>query len=323
MPQIIQVQQLTKHYVASKRHPGFWGWFKKDQTVREAVKGVSFTLEEGEMVGFIGPNGAGKTTTLKMLSGILYPTKGEATVMGFIPWERPKDYRQQFSIIMGQRNQLWWELPPLDTFRLHQALYAIPDAIFQARLDELVTLLDITHVIHVPTRNLSLGERMKCEIVASLLHAPKILFLDEPTIGLDVVSQRKIREFLRMYNAKYWVTILLTSHYMQDVESLCERVIMIDDGKIVYDGSVALLKQEYAEEKDIRLTFTEFIPQDKLASYGKVVNYDDGFSATVRVHHQEVREKTARILSELPVQDITISEESLESVIASLFLKKS
>lgn len=323
MAAIITVSHLRKEFTTKRpRKAGGWlSLFNKETITHEAVKGVSFTVQEGEMVGFIGPNGAGKTTTLKMLSGILYPTSGEARVLGFTPWERPKAYRQQFSIIMGQRNQLWWELPPIDTFKLHQAMYQIPLADFDERLSELVNLLDIEKIIHIPTRSLSLGERMKCEIVASLLHRPRILFLDEPTIGLDIVSQRKIRQFLKEYNQKYKVTVLLTSHYMQDVESLCERVIVIDEGTIAYDGSVALLKEKYAEEKEIRLTFSEPVTQERLAPYGLVVEMDE-LSAVIRCDQRSVKEKAARILNELPVIDIAISEESLESVIASLFSRE-
>lgn len=238
---IIEVKNLTKDYEYYKKAPGIWNsvksLFYREKLYTEAVKNISFSVDEGELVGFLGPNGAGKTTTLKMLSGILYPTSGDALVLGYTPWERKKQYQKQFSIVMGQKNQLWWDLPAMDSFILNKEIYEVPDNQFSKTIDELAELLDIKDILDVQVRKLSLGQRMKCELIAALLHQPRVLFLDEPTIGLDFASQKKMREFIKTYNEQKKTTILLTSHYIEDIKALCKRVIIIDHGEIKYDGA--------------------------------------------------------------------------------------
>lgn len=246
---IISARNLTKEYRIYKKEAGLAGavksFFKRTYETKTAVETVSFEIGEGELIGFIGPNGAGKTTTLKMLSGLLYPTSGSVTVLGHTPFDRKPAFLKQISLVMGQKNQLWWDLPPMDTFLLNKEIYEIPDREFKQRVEELSVLLDVKDILHVQVRKLSLGQRMKCELMAALLHQPKILFLDEPTIGLDVVVQHKLRSFIKEYNKKYKATILLTSHYMRDVRQLCDRVIVIDFGRIIYDGSLDKLMEKY------------------------------------------------------------------------------
>lgn len=247
---IIEVKNLSKTFKIYKKEPGIGGalkaLFSRKYEQKTAVSDVSFSIEEGELIGFIGPNGAGKTTTLKMLSGLLYPSGGSISVLGYKPFDRKKDFLKQISLVMGQKNQLWWDLPPMDTFLLNKEIYEISDADFKTRVEELSTLLDVKEIMHVQVRKLSLGQRMKCELMAALLHRPKILFLDEPTIGLDVVIQEKLRDFIKEYNLKYKVTILLTSHYMRDVKHLCKRVVVINYGDIIYDGDLNQLMKRYA-----------------------------------------------------------------------------
>lgn len=240
---IITADHLSKHFKIHQKEEGFIGslkslFFRKYEE-NKAVDRISFTLEEGELVGFLGPNGAGKTTTLKMLTGLIHPTAGAAGVMGYIPWERKNEFRRQYALIMGQKNQLWMDLPALESFRLNREIYQIPERQFKNTLDELVDLLEVGKILHVQVRRLSLGERMKMEMIAALLHRPRVLFLDEPTIGLDIISQRKVREFLGRYNRDFGTTILLTSHYMEDIQALCKRVIIINQGRKVYDGQLA------------------------------------------------------------------------------------
>src|SRR3954469_2303546 len=255
---MIEVSHLTRVFRTYKKRPGFWGGvsglFKRDFEETKAANDVSFTIAEGEFVGFLGPNGAGKTTTLKMLSGLIYPTSGSARVAGFDPTQRENAYRRIFALVLGQKNQLWWDLPAIESFNLFRAIYAIPEAEFKATLDELITLLDIGRKLNVMVRELSLGERMKMELIAALLHRPRVLFLDEPTIGLDVVSQKAVRLFLRDYNRRYRVTILLTSHYMADIKELCERVIVIHKGNKIYDGALDRLETSGGARKKI-ITF--------------------------------------------------------------------
>ncbi|HXL73948.1 MAG TPA: ABC transporter ATP-binding protein, partial [bacterium] len=238
----IEVENLTKVYRVNKKKPGIGGaieaMFKREYTEVRAVNDVSFKIEEGELVGFLGPNGAGKTTTLKMLSGILYPTSGTAKVLGFTPWERKNEYRRQFALVMGQKNQLWWDLPAQESLYLNKEIYSVPDGEYKKVLDEMTELLQVKKLLGVMVRELSLGERMKFELIASLLHTPRVLLLDEPTIGLDVVAQKNIREFIKEYNRKTKTTILLTSHYMGDIQALCDRVIIINHGKKFFDGGL-------------------------------------------------------------------------------------
>jgi len=249
----IEVQALTKAFRTYKKEPGMAGALKGlfhrryEQTL--AVNEVSFAVEEGELVGFLGPNGAGKTTTLKMLSGLLYPTRGSATVLGYVPWKRDDGYRRQFALLLGQKNQLWWDLPARESLELNSRIYGIPVASFERTVGELSELLQVREKLAVMVRELSLGERMKMELIASLLHQPKVLFLDEPTIGLDVVSQKTVREFLRNYNTSRKTTILLTSHYMADIQELCRRVIIIDHGRIFFDGELSEVLDRFADFK--------------------------------------------------------------------------
>jgi len=260
----ITVAELGKTYIVPEREGGvraaLTALIRRRTRAVEAVAGVSFTVEEGEIVGFLGPNGAGKTTTLKMLAGLLHPTAGAASVLGFTPWRRDRDYLGRMSLIMGQRNQLHWDIPVLDSFRLNQAIFRIPPAEFRARLDELVALLELDDLLRKPVRNLSLGERMKCEIAGSLLHTPAVLFLDEPTIGLDVAMQRRIRSFIAEYNARTGACVMLTSHYMADVEALCRRVIVIHHGILLFDGDLPGLVTRFSPLKTIAVEFEEGVP---------------------------------------------------------------
>src|SRR5712675_2028098 len=255
----IEVSGLTKAFRTYKKQPGFGGavrgLFRRKYEQTLAVQEVSFTIESGELVGFLGPNGAGKTTTLKMLAGLLYPTSGSARVLGYLPWERNDDYRRQFALLLGQKNQLWWDLPASESLELNAKIYGIPAATLKRTVDEMTELLAVRDKLNVMVRELSLGERMKMELIASLLHQPKVLFLDEPTIGLDVVSQKIVREFLRHHNAKHQTTILLTSHYMTDIQELCRRVIIIDRGTIFFDGRLGDVLDRFADFKLITIQF--------------------------------------------------------------------
>lgn len=319
---IITLDSFSKYYSVHKKEPGFVGSVKslvarKYETVK-AVDNVSFSIEEGEVVGFIGPNGAGKTTTLKCLSGLLYPTKGKVEVLGFTPFDREHTFLKQISLVMGQKNQLWWDLPAMDTFLLNKEIYEIEKATFDKVIADLAKRLDVKDILHVPVRKLSLGQRMKMELIASLLHSPKILFLDEPTIGLDVVMQKTIREFLKEYNAAYNATIILTSHYMGDVEALCKRVIIINYGKILYDGLLADLVKKHAPYKIIKVVFGEYVDPKKLDSYGETRNFSFP-SWEVKVSMDKANDKAAEILKHLPVEDITIEDPEIEDVIGGFF----
>lgn len=319
---LIEVSHLTKTYEYYKKEAGLGaalrGLFKREKLFTTAVNDVSFSIEEGEFVGFLGPNGAGKTTTLKMLSGILYPTSGEAHVMGYTPWERRKEFQKQFAIVMGQKNQLWWDLPAVDSFVLNKEIYEISDRHYKNTLNELTDLLDISDIIDRPVRKLSLGQRMKAELVAALLHGPRVLFLDEPTIGLDVVSQQKIREFLKKYNEEKKTTIILTSHYMDDVEALTKRVIMIDHGAKIYDGPLAEMIAKYVDHKVLDVTFHEPVFKKDLKGCGEIAEYEPKH-VVLSVSKKKIKEVAARMLQDFPVDDILINEESLESVVRKMF----
>src|SRR3984957_17232996 len=273
---VIEVNNLTKAFRTYKKQPGFAGAVKGlfhrkyEQTV--AVKDVSFKIEPGELVGFLGPNGAGKTTTLKMLAGLLYPTSGTAKVLGHTPWERHDDYRRQFALLLGQKNQLWWDLPARESLELNAKIYGIPKDRFEQTVGEMTELLNVKDKLNVSVRELSLGERMKMELIASLLHQPKVLFLDEPTIGLDVTSQKTVRDFIRRHNAEQKTTILLTSHYMADIQLLCERVIIIDHGKIFFDGKLSEIVDRFADFKlvTIQCEKADQFSADQLKQYGEV-----------------------------------------------------
>lgn len=321
MPQI-EVQNLTKTFRVPEREGGFAASvrsiFKRRYKEVQAVSGVSFNVEAGEIVGFLGPNGAGKTTTLKMLSGLLHPTSGEARVMGHTPWKRESSYLQRISMLMGQRSQLHWDLPAMDSFIVHGAVYGISKPEYQKTLDELVELLDISSVLKKQVRSLSLGERMKCEICVSLLHKPAVLFLDEPTIGVDVQMQARIREFIRSYNKQQGATIILTSHYMADVTALCRRIIVIDHGRILFDGSLAALSQKLAPFKVIKIDLDRDLEGYNLASLGDVISVEQR-KVAIRVPKGEAAAVTSRLLTDLPVLDLTIEDPPIEDVISRVF----
>ncbi len=318
----IDVRGLTKIYRSHVKQEGLFGSVKSlfNRQFKEhiAVNDVSFSIDEGELVGMLGSNGAGKTTTLKMLSGLLHPTSGTASVLGFAPWERKNEFKRQFSIIMGQRNQLWWDLPAADSFLLNKEIYQIPEAEFRKRRDDLAERLDVADKLHVQVRRLSLGERMKCELIGSLLHAPRVLFLDEPTIGLDVVAQQAVREFVREYNSGTSTTIILTSHYMDDIEELCKRVILIDDGKLVFDGSLARLIEQYIEDKILTVVFRSPVQRPDIERYGLVTEWTPE-RASLRISRNNIAEAAAAILNSFSIIDLTIEEVPIEYVIREIF----
>jgi ABC-2 type transport system ATP-binding protein len=321
--EIISVDQLSKTYKVPEREGGFGAavrsFFKRKYKDVNAVQKVSFGIEPGRIVGFLGPNGAGKTTTLKMLSGLLHPTEGKAHVLGFTPWELKPEYLRSMTLVMGQRNRLSWDIPAADSFLLNQAIYRIPDDEYKQTYNELDELLELEPLVKKPVRNLSLGERMKCELAAGLLHRPKVLFLDEPTIGLDITGQARIREFLREYNKRTGATILLTSHYMADVTALCERIIIIHHGQLKYDGGITELSRRIAPYKLIGVMLAETDSYD-LSRYGALVdNEEDQEKLYIQVRANEVTSTTARMLSELPVHDITIADPPIEQVIERAF----
>ncbi|MBN8657584.1 MAG: ATP-binding cassette domain-containing protein [Anaerolineae bacterium] len=323
MSPTIQVQQLSKTYQVPEREGGFGAavrsFFKRKYKEVKAVQQVDFTIEQGEVVGFLGPNGAGKTTTLKMLSGLLHPSGGSANVLGFTPWELKPDYLRSMTLVMGQRNRLSWDIPAADSFLLNQAIYRIPDDEYKATYKELDELLELEPLMKKPVRNLSLGERMKCEIAAGLLHRPKVLFLDEPTIGLDITGQGRIREFLREYNKRTGATILLTSHYMADVTALCERIIIIHHGQLKYDGGINDLSKKIAPFKLIGVMLADADSHD-LSKYGEVVqNEEDAEKRYIQVKAEEVTRVTSKLLADLPIHDITIADPPIEDVIEQAF----
>lgn len=314
---------LSKTYVSNIRSPGFAGAFKtlfKPEKKRvEAVIGVNFTINEGELVGFLGPNGAGKTTTLKMLTGILYSTSGRGEVLGFDPKDRKPEMQRQISLVMGNKMQLWWDLPAWDSFVVLKEIYQVPDADFKKRIDELISLLELTDKINVQVRKLSLGERMKCELAAALLHNPRVVFLDEPTIGLDLVSQKRIREFLKKHNRENNTTILLTSHYMQDVVELCERVIIIDHGKLIFDGLLSDLSADYSQSRRIRFSFREPIEMD-FSKFGKVVESLPQM-VLLEAERNQIPSIASSILREFDVDDFSTEDTEIEDVVRDLFLR--
>jgi ABC-2 type transport system ATP-binding protein len=317
---VVHVNELTKIFKVPEREAGLRAAAKslirrKTRDVH-AVEGISFNIEPGEVVGFLGPNGAGKTTTLKMLAGLLYPTSGEARVLGHVPSRREKDYLRRMTMVMENRNQLQWDIPALDSFELNRAIYRLRREDYLSMRDELVELLDVGDLVRKPVRNLSLGERMKVEIVGSLLHRPLVLFLDEPTIGLDVTMQKRIRTFVAEYNKRHGATVLLTSHYMADVEALCKRVIVIHHGRILFDGDLSSLANEFAAYKTIGVVLEN--GDARLDEYGEVV-HRDGDRATLRVPKADTSRVAARLLSEHEVLDLTIEEPPIEDVIEMVF----
>lgn len=322
---IISVSHLKRYYQTYKKEPGFLGSLKslvhrKYETVK-AVDDVSFTVDAGELVGFIGPNGAGKTTTLKCLSGLLFPTSGDVTVLGYTPFERNHKYLKQISLVMGQKNQLWWDLPSQETFLLNKEIYEIPDDQYKKTLHELVELLDVDSLLKVQVRKLSLGERMKMELIAALIHSPRVMFLDEPTIGLDVIMQKKIRDFIRSYNQLHKSTILLTSHYMEDVKQLAQRVIIIDHGQIKYDGKLDSLVKKFAKYKLLSVILEEYVPPEKFKEIGILTDYNFP-KAVIRVERSASNVAAAQILQKFPVDDLNIEEPDIEDIIRDVFTKK-
>jgi ABC-2 type transport system ATP-binding protein len=319
-PSTIRVSELTKTYMIAEREAGLGaalrGLVRRHWRAVHAVDRISFEIESGEVVGFLGPNGAGKTTTLKMLSGLLHPTSGEVRVLGHVPQRREKAYLGQITLVMGNRNQLQWDLPALDSFELNRAIYRIPEQRFRETRDELIDLLDIGDLVRKPVRNLSLGERMKVEVAASLLQRPRVLFLDEPTIGLDVTMQARIRSFLAEYNRRHDATVLLTSHYMADVEALCKRVIVIHHGHLLFDGSLADLVARFSAYKTIGVTVEN--PQVDLARYGDVMSREAD-RVLLRVPKADTPRVTARLLADLAVADLTVEEPPIEDVIRQVF----
>jgi len=322
-PETIVVEKLSKTYQVPEREAGFGAavrsFFKRKYKDVKAVQEVNFKITRGEIVGFLGPNGAGKTTTLKMLSGLLHPTGGTANVLGFIPWELKPEYLCSMTLVMGQRNRLSWDIPAADSFLLNQAIYRLPDDEYKATYKELDELLELEPLMKKPVRNLSLGERMKCEIAAGLLHRPKVLFLDEPTIGLDITGQVRIREFLREYNRRTGATILLTSHYMADVTALCERIIIIHHGNLKYDGGINDLSRKIAPFKLIGVRLAETNSHD-LRKYGTPVqNEEDWEKQYIQVKAEDVTRITSGLLADLPIHDITITDPPIEDVIEQAF----
>ncbi len=322
MDKAIVVDHLVKNFEVTEKLPGLGGAIKSIFSPKKknihALRGVSFTIQPGELVGFIGPNGAGKTTTLKTLSGLLYPTSGFVSVLGFDSWERDPEFLKQIALVMGQKNQLWWDLPAIETFELNRAIYEIPTKTYQESLKELVDLLDVDKFLNTPVRKLSLGQRMRMELVAALLHKPKVLFLDEPTIGLDVVAQAKMRDFIYEYNKKYGATIILTSHNMDDVANLARRVIVIDEGKILFDGALEELVSKFAKEKIIKATLSSEDNIGNLETIGKVksIKFPE---VVISVPRSTTAVAASELLQNFPVEDLTIEEVPIEDVIRKVF----
>jgi ABC-2 type transport system ATP-binding protein len=322
-PAAIQVANLRKTFVVPQREAGLKaalrGLVRRKTKAVNAVEGITFAIAPGEVVGFLGANGAGKTTTLKMLSGLLHPSGGDIHVLGYTPRRREKSFLRQITLVMGNRNQLQWDIPALDSFELNRAIYRIPEREFRKTRDEFIELLDLRELVKQPVRNLSLGERMKMEIAGALLHRPRVLFLDEPTIGLDVTMQRRIRSFIDEYNRNHGATVLLTSHYMADVEALCKRVIVIHHGRMLFDGPLTSLVGQFAAHKTIGVTLED--PTVSLEAYGEVTGTDNG-RVLLRVPKAETSSITARLLTELRVSDLTVEEPLIEDVIARVFAQE-
>ncbi|MFH1561271.1 MAG: ABC transporter ATP-binding protein [Patescibacteria group bacterium] len=321
----IVASRLKKYYRVHQKEPGLAGSLKslvrrRYETVK-AVDELSFKINQGELVGFIGPNGAGKTTTLKCLSGLLYPDSGFLSVLGYTPWDRQSEFLKRISFVMGQKSQLWWDLPPMETFLLNKEIYQIPGAQFEQTLSELVDLLDVSEVLKVQTRKLSLGQRMKCELIAALLHRPEVLFLDEPTIGLDVVMQKKVRDFIKAYNQKYQSTVILTSHYMGDVQELAKRVIIIDKGIVVFDGLLEEITNKYADHKLVSAVFKKPVTRADLKGLGKIKDFDP-FKVSLSIKKDRVPVLAAKLLEKFPVKDLDIEEPPIEDIIRELFTGK-
>jgi len=322
---VIRARELVKHFKVHKRPPGFAAAMRslvvRNYEVVKAVDGVSFTIERGERVGFLGPNGAGKTTTLKVLSGLLHPTSGDVEVEGHVPFKRARELLEKITLVMGQKSQLIWDLPPSETYAMNRAVFDVPRAQYERDLKELTELLDLGPLVDKPTRQLSLGERMKCELAAALLHHPTTLFLDEPTIGLDVAMQLAIRDFIRSYNQRHEATVLLTSHYMDDVVALCPRIIVIDEGKLVHDGDLRALIKTMDPDKRVSFTTNATVADDALAKLG-TVHAKEGPRVTLRVPEREIPAVIGHLLGEMKATDLAIEDPPLEDILRQMFGKK-
>ena len=319
---MIEVSRLRKWYRVHRREPGLWSAMRsllhRPYEDVKAVDDISFAIGNGERVGFLGPNGAGKTTTLKVLSGLLHPTEGKVSVAGFTPQRRERGFLQQITLVMGQKQQLLWDLPPSETFLLNRAIYDLPRKQYQETVAELTELLELGPLLGKPTRQLSLGERMKCELAVALLHRPRVLFLDEPTIGLDVSMQATVRSFVRAYNERFGATVLLTSHYMEDVAALCPRVMVIDKGRLIYDGSLPELVRRVRPDKRVHVKLSKKVARADLEALGTVIEHRDA-EAVVQVSQEALQHAVARALSSLPLTDLTVEDPPLEEVMRDLF----
>ena len=318
----ISVKNLNKVFTYYEKKEGFQHSLKnllvRKQKTKEAVKNISFDIDSGDIIGFLGPNGAGKTTTLKMLSGILYPTSGEVHVLGYCPWKRQKEFKMKYSMVLGQKSQLWPDLPASETFRLNQYIYEVDERKCKMLLDELTEYLDVKHLLNVQVRRLSLGERMKLELIASLIHSPQLIFLDEPSIGLDLVSQKKIRSFIRYWNEQYKTTVMITSNYMKDIEDLCERVIVINGGEKLYDGSLSDVNYMFKDIKIVNLELSSEIDDMKLGKFG-VITKKDGLNCTMEVNRENLHEFIGYVTQKLNIKDISISDIPVEKGIELLY----
>jgi ABC-2 type transport system ATP-binding protein len=319
---IIEIENLKKSYRVYQKREGLraaiGGLFQRQYRMVEAVRGIDLHVQRGEFVAFLGPNGAGKTTTLKLLSGVIYPSDGTARVMGHVPWERSNAYRKRFALVMGQKNQLWWDLPSQESFRLHQQIYRIEPEQFRYRLDELADLLSVQQLLGRPVRELSLGERMKMELIAALLHSPDVLFLDEPTIGLDVVAQHNIQQFLKFYQEERGITILLTSHYMKDVAALCRRVVVITDGAIKFDGSLSQIVDAFGTTRLVRLQLAEGQLPAGIERFAEVESIQPP-KVTLRCDRKSVAKVLGQLLAEYQIEDVAVEDPPLEEIISRLY----
>jgi viologen exporter family transport system ATP-binding protein len=319
----IETQNLSKTYRVYQKKEGLFasirGLFHRDYKEVHAVNNVSFQIEKGEIVAFLGPNGAGKTTTLKLLSGLIYPSAGTARVLDYIPWKRENEYRRRFSLVMGQKNQLWWDLPAQESFQLHKEIYRVDQKTFNSRRDELTSLLEVRDLISQPVRELSLGERMRMELIAALLHDPEILLLDEPTIGLDVVSQRRVQEFLKYYQEHKKITVILTSHYMKDIEALCKRAIIINDGEIKHDGDLDGIREKFSSHKIVNLQFGNNEIPDSFEKYGTALELNPP-RVQLEVERSRISEMLSELLAQYNIEDIGVQDRPLEDVIAEMFI---
>lgn len=319
---MIEVNHLTRDFEYYEKESGLKGsvknLFRREKKVKHAVKDISFCVEEGEMVGFIGPNGAGKTTTLKMLSGILVPSSGAATVGGYTPWERKDAFKHSFSLVAGQKSQLWTDLPAIESFYLNKCIYKIPDSEYRKTVDELSGMLGVADYLKVQVRRLSLGERMKMELIAALLHKPRIFFLDEPTIGLDIISQNTIREYLKAYNAQTGSTVILTSHYTKDIEDICSRTIIINNGEKVFDGSMVELQRQLGNSKTLKVTFPHKVDGEELKSFGTILEHSEN-TAVFETSSEQIDALMRNILTRYKIEDMTVSDIPIERCIEAIY----